>query len=164
MLTLGEQEVGKAHIIRRSIYPLIVRLILLNLLWLLTNFVYGLAAFEINGVATLPAFLGINFVILFIVQVFFGAISIILTLNWLSEIYIIDFPTVIIRKGIFQIEEKNLTVHKVDNIIIHQGSLGKIFDYGTISFDKAIREGLILEDLILPDVPAPHHLEKIFKK
>jgi len=156
-IKLEEQEVLDTHIFRRSIVPLIFRLIVINIIWFFFYLVFNFLIFELRNSLNITSFFAVNIIFLLFSQLSFGGFSLFISLEWLGEVYIIKLPDVTIRKGFIQVEEKSYEISPADDITVRQGPMGKMFNYGTVEFEE-------MKGMKLYDMPDPHHLAEIFKK
>lgn len=152
-IKLEEQEVEDTHIFRRSVVPLIMRLVLINIIWFFIYLAFNLLMHELSGSFDFYRAMILNIIFLLLLMMTFGGLFLYVALSWLGEVYIVKLPTVTIRSGFINVREKKFEVMPASEVEVRQSPVGKFFNYGTVIF----------ESMTIYDVPEPHHIANIFK-
>ncbi len=128
--------------VRPSISLLLVQLILLNILAALIITVGYIML--INSPVEAEIFRSLTgLVILWLVFTFEIFLTIYAALQWINDYYELNTHNIVHRKGlIFRKIEKH-PMEKLSFLTVDQGILGKILNYGTITFLDARREKLL---------------------
>lgn len=133
-----DKEEKKIHVtninIRHSIFFLLLKLFLLDVI---AAFM-AIAFFMFLTLPSLPSeiklqfisYSEIYFVLLVSIKIF---LTIYVVLQWLNEYYEIRPASVAHRRGIIWRKEEIFPIKQIRAVGIHQGMLGRIFQYGTLT-------------------------------
>ncbi len=121
--------------IRRSVALFVLRVILLELIfeiiYLTWRTIIHYLPIPLETVVTLN---GVSLIIFFIlVTLIQNILLIVIALNWVSDYYEIREDEVAHVKGIVSKTSRSYPYHDIQSITIHQGFIGRIFNYGEVS-------------------------------
>jgi len=148
--------------VRASIVVLVLRILVAFIITDTVYFIIRLLFFDLN-----PAFIprSIQFAILVLLLLVFYVIQltlvIFIVLSWIGVSYYIDEKSIVVRKGIFRLEEKVFPINDVKTVSTQQGIFGKMFNYGNV--DVMIASPPVHEEIGMLDIPNPHGIESHIK-
>jgi len=131
-----KHQIVVTHVtIRQSIFFLILRLIILEILAGVLVIVLHTILFSTDIVETIFGNAQVFNTPLFILLILIKTIvMIVVVMMWLEEYYEITPREIIHKNGfIFRFEEQNKLIH-IGSVTLEQGLFGRIFNYGTIKF------------------------------
>lgn len=160
-MEITEDKISISHLnIRPSISILLIQLIFLNIL---TEFII-ISIFTFVNSYQFSSDIFINFtleltviIVVFTLQIFLTVFGI---LQWLNNYYEISAQSLVHKKGIIFRRVEKFKIEHIKYIDLNQGVLGKILNYGTISFYDQRREKFM--DLYL--IHNPTRYLEIFEK
>lgn len=89
--------------------------------------------------------------IILVLQCFNMISLVIIFLNWLNTIYIIRPDEIVVQKGILHIRENIYPTKRVEEVIVDQGFVGRVFNYGSINvYSPTYKDELVLQDIAQP--------------
>lgn len=125
------KPLGITHIsIRSSLSILVSKLVVLEIIFAVIVSISYIIFVDIFGFSLLLALIITKIVLIIYVL-----------LSWTNEYFEITADQIIHYKGIFFKKEKRYSITNIRQIILHQGFLGKLMDFGTIEFfDYAVKK------------------------
>lgn len=137
--------------IRQSIAILLAKLIFLELIASITFLIFHPVLFS-SQLSNVAPFIDLYSSRLFILAVLIKMIfTIYIVLAWLNEYYEVTPKLVRHKKGILFVHKEQLALEDIQSISLHQGLIGKIFNFGTLSlFDWKWRKHEYLYDIHNP--------------
>lgn len=179
-LSIEKDKIIVSHInIRQSISILIIKLICLDVA---VAVLVGAMFLSLNF-SEIGTYLGIQgdmltFIIFSFLAIIKIAFSIYIVLDWINEYYELTPRTFIYRHGIFFTKEERINFADIRKLVVKQGLLGKLLNFGTIEIydflmqktanayliHNPLRYEKILTDLI-PEVEEEKNIirEKIYR-
>lgn len=140
-----ESSIAVSHItVRQSIFFLVLKLLFLEIVAAgsIIAFHIFLSSYLIRYSQNINLFNIPVFILLVILKTFF---MIYVIVTWLEEYYEITPKEVIHRKGFLFRREERYTLEHIGSIILEQGLLGRIFNFGTLKlFDWALEENVYI--------------------
>lgn len=151
------------HSFHQSHMSLIFRLILFEIILLILYLALRVPkSLFLQGGSDPEFFSDLNWIaiIYFIGLSVFQLIGIVLiTLNWVSETYLIKENIIIHRKGLFNTTENTYSLQSLGSTTILQGILGKLLNYGTIK----IYSPILKREFYLVNVHNPQQKVKLLE-
>lgn len=158
-MPLEEREVCNVHITHRSIYPLILRILTICLIFIVIKILFS----AVYGIIVKNIFVDLPEYIIISLEVTFDlifAISIAYScLEWLNQIYIISKDGISVQTGLISQKIEDFGPIFRPEIQVDQSILARIFNHGNIHLFG--RTGA--EILVLHDIPEPDHIKDIIK-
>lgn len=147
-----ESKITVSHLnIRQSIAILLAKLIFLELIASVIFLIFHPVLFS-SQLSNVAPFIDIYSSRLFILAVFIKMIlTIYIVLSWLNEYYEVTSKLVRHKKGILFVHKEQLALADIQSITLHQGLIGKLFNFGTLSlYDWKWRKHEYLYDIHNP--------------
>lgn len=147
-----KKEIIVSHVtVRQSISILLAKLIFLEIIAAVIFFLFHPFLFASQIMTSFP-FVELYNTWAFITAIFAKMIlTIYVVLAWLNEYYEISPALVKHKKGILFVRREQLALDDIQSISLHQGLIGKIFNFGTLSlFDWKWRKNEYLYDVHNP--------------
>jgi uncharacterized membrane protein YdbT with pleckstrin-like domain len=147
--------------IHESVFPLSIKLFILQLLVGLSLVTINIALFGLIEYAGSDTFLIIMLSICqILLQLFNAALVIYIILQWSSTTYVITPNAIEIRRGIAQIVTTKYKIEATDYIEVDQSLLGRLLGYGTIK----IHNPSLQNDILIPNIPDPYQYSQVIDK
>lgn len=142
-------------IVRLSGIPVALRI--LGIQFLLIGSLFILSFLFVEGFTTA------NFILIFIllsIVIIDLFISLIFYFDWVNKSYEIRSQSIVEKRGIIFRREETYACSNIEEIILKQGILGRIFDFGSLRlYDPALQQSIYLTN-----IRDPHHYQTILRK
>ncbi len=138
---------------------LALSLVLYLALWIPSFF------FAESSIALAPV-LGPLYILIFVLLIFIDMFLIIYTiLSWSRTYYVIEKAEVRIIYGIFSKNEKAFALMHAQEVTVHKGLLGNLFNFGTVEiFSPSLKDRVYLLNIANPDECVSVIKEKLVEK
>lgn len=131
---LPQQKITVTHLnIRQSIFILLFKMIFIDLFAAFLTIIFFSSLSSPLFPPEIKTFiLSTNAIYFFILVIFKIALTTYVVLAWLNEYYEIRSKEIVHKRGIIWKKEEHYPFRQIRLIKLHQGSFGKLFNYGTI--------------------------------
>lgn len=145
------------YIIHKSKAPLVMRLILMALIYIVVLILLGIL-FQLTESISIVK-INILYIVPFVVLLVLagGGYFIIEILDWLSEYYEITKINIIRRYGVLSKTEENYNVKVIKNMQVSQSLFGRMFNYGNLEIS------FLGGNINLESIPNPHFFEQVIR-
>lgn len=157
-----EPNVESSYIIHKSVMPLFLRFIIIEMIMATIFYLSGLMIVLFGNIFNSPnesLYWWLIFIVVFIHLA--GSVYLMYSmLNLVNEFYVLKPATVIRRQGVFSTREDIFNTQLIKVIDVRQKYLGQLFDYGDVAFS----ENLGGEEFVMKGISQPYKYEEIIKK
>jgi len=135
--------------------PVAIRIIGVQFLLVATVFI--LSFLFVGGVTTgnfllIVIILGVIIIDLFITLIFY--------FDWMNKSYLIRPGSIVEKRGVLFRREETYACSNIEEIVLKQGILGRIFDFGSLRlYDPALKQSIYLTN-----IRSPHRYQSILRK
>lgn len=151
------------YFIRQSPFLLIAKLIVLEILFVSLYLAFRLPKFFLPEVISQDIFVTWSMAsILFFVIISLAQIlaTVLITISWTNEYYIIRPGDILHRQGLFSLKEETFSLVNVEAFTVDQSFIGKIFNFGSIKLYSPV----LKQDYYLNNVSNPIKLKKTIEQ
>ena len=155
--TEEENRIYITHItIHESIFMLLLKLFVIEVAAAVAVIIFHIILFSTNAPERYSGIFSVYMIPIYVVLVILKtALTVFIIIQWFEETYDITSKEVIHRKGFLFRDEARFTLKHIGTIKVHQGFLGRIFNYGTLSLYDWVNGKNI--DLYLIHDPLKYH-------
>lgn len=138
------ESVSLKQDIRESILFLMLKLLILESLIATSFFFFTviLDFFELNGQDTLTNVFSVEGFLMFLLVILQIGLTIVVILKWIYNYYEISMHMVVRYTGFIFKHQQVLYLKDVNEVTLHQGVLGRLFNYGTLELLTHIATGV----------------------
>lgn len=154
------------HLVRQSVFVLILKGAFVWLFYLISNFIYELwrsarepNAFSFPNLNSGSAWNNLDMAALYvnwIIAIFWGLLLLYVVLSWVYEYYIFKIDRIIARQGIIFSREFVYEISNIHSLDISQGLLDKIMNTGTLKLVYGARG--LEKNIYISRIPRPYHI------
>lgn len=152
---------GDEVVLRKSLFVLVLRGAWAWLIILMLSIIADQVILMLQNSYSLPYIsllngrqISFDSIFRFVLLLFYGAMLLYVVLSWVMQYFVIREHDVIKKSGILIINESEMDLEEVDSVKVHQGVLGRFFDFGRIELHNP-RVG---ETMVLESVKHPHQI------
>ena len=150
----NSKSLQNIYFIRQTPYVLLSRLFISELLFVVFYLVFRLPKFVFFEFVTLEAFYNLSvlsLIVFGVVSLLQLVITMLVTLSWTNEYYVIRSADILHRRGLFNLKEETYSLKNVASFTVEQNFIGRIFNFGSIKFySPVLKQEYFLNNITNP--------------